>query len=86
MYEYLIVDCEMCSEKCAVLGEGVLMWLLEVEYRQSRKAPQELALDLRFGVGWETARRMCLHVYVCFVCPCTGVTFKAEGTLGEGGR
>lgn len=46
----------MCSEKCAVLGEWVLMWLLEVECRQSRKALQELALDLRFGVGWETAR------------------------------
>lgn len=49
------IDCEMCSKKCALLGE-VLVWLLEVGCRQSREAPWKLASELRFEVGGETAQ------------------------------
>lgn len=56
MHGYLIIDCKTCSKKCVVLGEWFLMWLLEVGCRQSREDPQELALELRFEVAWETVR------------------------------
>lgn len=56
MRGYLIIDCKTCSKQCVVLGEWFLMWLLEVGCRQSREAPWELASELRFEVGRETAR------------------------------